>query len=248
MWLVNVLNSGVSLQSSIRGRGRSILMISAIVPGRGVMTTTRSDRNTAAIAALAAGTAAAQDRPVDRVSVRADVFFYGAHVPIMLGIVDGIYKKHGIDATFAAGRGSATTIQTVANMSDQFGFADGATLVRLTAQGLRAKQIVGILQIGSNSIMTLPDSGITKPQDLNGKTTGFAPGSATDQIFPAFAKKAGARLRQHQGDCRSIRRRGTACSCSRRSISTWRWRWRSFPSCRSAAAASSTSCASRITA
>ena len=37
----------------------------------------------------------------------------------------------------------------------------------------------------------MPDSGITKPQDLNGKTTGFAPGSATDQIFPAFAKKAG---------------------------------------------------------
>ena len=32
------------------------------------------------------GSAAAQDR----VSVRADVFFYGAHVPIMLGIVDGI--------------------------------------------------------------------------------------------------------------------------------------------------------------
>jgi NitT/TauT family transport system substrate-binding protein len=109
----------------------------------------------------------------------------------MLGIVDGIYKKHGIDATFVTGRGSGTTIQTVANMSDQFGFADGATLVRLAAQGLRAKQIVGILQVGSNSVMTLPDSGVTKPQDLNGKTTGFAPGSATDQIFPAFAKKAG---------------------------------------------------------
>jgi NitT/TauT family transport system substrate-binding protein len=39
--------------------------------------------------------------------------------------------------------------------------------------------------------MTLPDSGLTKPQDLNGKTTGFAPGSASDQIFPAFARKAG---------------------------------------------------------
>jgi NitT/TauT family transport system substrate-binding protein len=139
------------------------------------------------VAAFWAGDAAAQDK----VSVRADVFFYGAHAPIMVGIVDGIYKKHGIDATFATGRGSGTTIQTVANGSDQFGFADGATLVRLTAQGLRAKQIVGILQLGSNSIMTLPESGITKPSDLNGKTTGFAPGSATDQIFPAFAKKAG---------------------------------------------------------
>jgi NitT/TauT family transport system substrate-binding protein len=145
----------------------------------------------ASLSAISCASAAAQERPLDRVSVRADVFFYGAHVPIMLGIVDGIYKKHGIDASFATGRGSGTTIQTVANMSDQFGFADGATLVRLTAQGLRAKQIVGILQTGSNSIMTLPDSGITKPQDLNGKTTGFAPGSATDQIFPAFAKKAG---------------------------------------------------------
>src|SRR5436305_12246183 len=86
---------------------------------------------------LWAGCASAQDR----VSVRADVFFYGAHVPIMLGIVDGIYKQHGIDASFAAGRGSATTIQTVANLSDQLGFADGATLVRLSAQGLQAKQI-----------------------------------------------------------------------------------------------------------
>jgi NitT/TauT family transport system substrate-binding protein len=146
------------------------------------------------IAAVLAGSAAnaqAQTAPLDQVSVRADVFFYGAHVPIMLGIVDGIYKKHGIDATFAAGRGSGTTIQTVANNSDQFGFADGATLVRLSAQGLRAKQIVGMLQTGSNTVMTLPDSNITKPADLNGKTTGFAPGSATDQIFPAFAKKAG---------------------------------------------------------
>ena len=145
-----------------------------------------------------AGTAVAQ-APLDHVSVRADVFFYGAHVPIMLGIVDGIYKKHGIDATFATGRGSGTTIQTVANMSDQFGFADGATLVRLTAQGLHAKQIVGMLQTGSIAVMTLPDSNITKPQDLNGKTTGFAPGSATDQLFPAFAKKTGVDLASIKG-------------------------------------------------
>src|SRR5260370_12698255 len=123
----------------------------------------------AALLIIAPSVARSQGCPVDRVSVRADVFYYGAHVAIMLGIVDGIYKKHGIDATFAAGRGSATTIQTVANMSDQFGFADGATLVRLTAQGLRANQIVGILQIGSNFIITPPPPAIPQPPELHGQ-------------------------------------------------------------------------------
>jgi NitT/TauT family transport system substrate-binding protein len=142
-------------------------------------------------AALLATAAPALAQALDRVSVRADVFFYGAHAPIMVGIVDGIYKKHGIDVTFATGRGSSTTIQTVANGSDQFGFADAGALVRLTAQGLHAKQIVGMMQTGSYSIISFPESNILKPKDLEGKTTGFAPGGATDQIFPAFAKMTG---------------------------------------------------------
>ena len=145
----------------------------------------------ATAAALLTATADVYAQTPDRVAVRADVFFYGAHAPIMVGIVDGIYKKHGIDATFATGRGSSTTIQTVANMSDQFGFADAGALVRLTAQGLRAKQIIGMMQTGSYSIISFPESNIVKPKDLEGKTTGFAPGGATDQIFPAFAKMNG---------------------------------------------------------
>jgi NitT/TauT family transport system substrate-binding protein len=141
--------------------------------------------------ALLATATPASAQALDRVSVRADVFFYGAHAPIMVGIVDGIYKKHGIDVTFATGRGSSTTIQTVANGSDQFGFADAGALVRLTAQGLHAKQIVGMMQTGSYSIISYPQSNILKPKDLEGKTTGFAPGGATDQIFPAFARMTG---------------------------------------------------------
>lgn len=148
--------------------------------------------------ALSVG-AQSQELARDKVTVRADVFFYGAHIPIMVGIVDGIYAKHKIDANFVTGRGSGTTLQTVANQSDQFGFADGAALVRLAAKGLHAKQVMGFLEKTSYSVMTLPDSGLTKPLDLNGKTTGFAPGSASDQIFPAFAQKAGIDLKSIKG-------------------------------------------------
>ena len=138
------------------------------------------------LAALAAPVpAAAQLEPV---TLRADVFFYGSHVPFLSGIVNGIYEKHGLKVTAKPGRGSATVLQTVANRSDDFGFADGGTHVKLAAQGLKAKQIVGILQRSPMVVMAKPDSGISKPSDLNGRTGGFTPGSSPEQIFPAFAK------------------------------------------------------------
>jgi NitT/TauT family transport system substrate-binding protein len=135
--------------------------------------------------------AGAQEQKLDPVSLRVDVFFYGAHVPLLSGIVDGIYKKHGLDVTASTGRGSATTIQTVANGSDNFGFADGGTLVRLAAKGLKAKQIVGMLERNPMIVFTMPRSDVRVPKDLDGKTGGFSAGSSPEQLFPAFAKKTG---------------------------------------------------------
>jgi NitT/TauT family transport system substrate-binding protein len=134
---------------------------------------------------------AGQAQNLTPVTIRMDVFFYGSHVPILLGIVDGIYKKHGLEVTAQTGRGSATTIQTVANGTDQFGFADGGTLVKFAAQGLKAKQIVGILEKTPAVIFSFADKNIHAPKDLLGKTGGFGNGSAPEQLFPAFLKRAG---------------------------------------------------------
>jgi NitT/TauT family transport system substrate-binding protein len=139
--------------------------------------------------ALAAAPAAAQTAVP--VTVRVDVFFYGSHVPILYGIVDGIYKKHGLDVTAQTGRGSATTIQTVSAGTDQFGFADGGTLVKFAAQGLAARQIVGMLETNPSIIMSMPESGIKEPKDLAGRKGGFGNGSAPEQLFPAFLKATG---------------------------------------------------------
>jgi NitT/TauT family transport system substrate-binding protein len=143
---------------------------------------------------VAAGTRAGCAEDLVPVTVRVDVFFYGSHVPILLGIVDGIYKKYGLDVTALPGRGSATTIQTVAAGTDTFGFADGGTLVKFAAQGLKEKMIVGMLEKTPALVLAMPDSGISKPSDLNGHTGGFGNGSAPEQLFPAFAKATGVDL------------------------------------------------------
>jgi NitT/TauT family transport system substrate-binding protein len=140
---------------------------------------------------LAAGIASGHTEDLTPVTVRVDVFFYGSHVPILLGIVDGTYKKYGLDVTALPGRGSATTIQTVATGSDTFGFADGGTLVKFAAQGLKEKMIVGMLKKTPALVFAMPDSGINQPSDLNGRTGGFGNGSAPEQLFPAFAKATG---------------------------------------------------------
>ena len=157
---------------------------------------TAHPRRTLHAAAFALGLAAlaAPAAAQDAVTLRVDVFFYGAHVPLLAGIADGTYEKHGLKVNAQTGRGSATTIQTVGNKSDDFGFADGGTLIRFAAQGLKAKQIVGMLQKNPMIIMTKKTSNLVNPKDLNGRTGGFTPGSAPEQILPALASKVGIDL------------------------------------------------------
>lgn len=139
---------------------------------------------------LATGLPALAADPIP-VSLRVDVFFYGAHVPLLAGIADGTYEKHGLKVTAQPGRGSGTTLQTVGNRSDDFGFADSGTLVKLAVQDLKVKVIVGMLQKSPMVIMAKEASGIKQPKDLNGRTGGFTAGSAPEQIFPALASKTG---------------------------------------------------------
>jgi len=145
----------------------------------------------ALLAAIAVQGVASPASAQTAVTVRLDTFYYGSHVPILLGIVDGLYKKRGLEVTAATGRGSANTIQTVSAGTDQFGFADGGTLVKFAAQGLKAKQILGILETTPSIILTMPESGIKTAKDLVGKTGGFGIGSAPEQLFGAFAKGSG---------------------------------------------------------
>lgn len=144
----------------------------------------------AAFALTCLGAPAASAQALTPVSVRVDVFFYGSHVPILSGIVNGIYKKHGLEVTAQTGRGSGTTLQIVAAGTDHFGFADGGALTRFAAQGLKIKMILGILQSNPAIVLAMPESNIKTGKDLEGRTGGFAAGSAPEQLFPALAKAA----------------------------------------------------------
>lgn len=126
-----------------------------------------------------------------KVSVRTDVFFSGATLPLIVAKQKGYFKDAGLDVTINPGKGSATTLQTVANGSDDIGYADAGVLIQLAAKGATVEMIADMIQQSPLEVVTLAKAGINSPKDLAGKTGGFVDGSAGEQLWPAFAKAAG---------------------------------------------------------
>lgn len=148
---------------------------------------------TAALGLSACGSSgsASSSAGLTKVTVRTDVFYTGADLPLLAGIQDGIYRKYGLDVSINPGTGSTTTLQTVANGSDDIGLADAGSLVQAAGKGMPVEMVAGIVQRSPLAVFTKAGSGITSVQQLAGKTGGYAIGSAPEMLFPAFAKAAG---------------------------------------------------------
>jgi len=141
----------------------------------------------AAAAILASGPASA----LDKVTFRMNWYFGGFHAPFQLGLQRGYYKDEGIDLVLNEGRGSANTVQTVAAGSDDFGVADSSSVMLLASRGAEVKTIMTIHANSVFGVISLAETGIKQPKDLEGKRLAISAGDALTQLFPAFAKSAG---------------------------------------------------------
>lgn len=140
------------------------------------------------VSAAGACFAAFSAMAADKVSLRMDVFFHGPHAPFFLGIEKGFYKAENLDVTMHPGSGSGTVIKLIGNKNDDFGYADGATLVKAVSEGVPARMVMGLLQSSPMVIVSLKEFGIAKPADIPGKRMAGTPGSSPELMFPAFCK------------------------------------------------------------
>lgn len=107
------------------------------------------------------------------------IFYYGKE--------KGFFADQGINLDIEDGRGSASTIQSVAAGNDDFGFAAMPVLAQGANKITDVKMVCGVIEKTPNAIIALKSSGITEPSDLAGKTQGFTPGGET---VPADAFEA----------------------------------------------------------
>jgi len=138
-------------------------------------------------AAFAAWLVASSAFAADAVSLRLNWYLGGLHVPFYYGKERGFYAAEGIDLTINEGRGSANTVQVVAAGSDTFGLADSSSVILTASRGADVKSVMSLLNSTGFAVVSLAETGIKTPKDLEGKRLAVSPGDPLGQLFQALA-------------------------------------------------------------
>jgi NitT/TauT family transport system substrate-binding protein len=142
-------------------------------------------------AAIAAMASAQTSTPanVEKVNLRLNWVVAGNHAPFYLAQAKGFWTRCGLDVTMTPGTGSGATAQLVANGSQEFGLTDAVSITAARAHGLPVKSIGAVYQTNPSSIVSKKSAGITKLQDVAGKTWGAVPSGSPYLLLKALFKK-----------------------------------------------------------
>ena len=141
----------------------------------------------AAMAMSMAGMAGAADEgALTPVSFRLNYTAAGLHVPFYYALEKGYYEEVGLDVTIGEGTGSGTTAKLVGTGEDDLGLVDSASVASAVAQDIPIKIVCPVYAVNGFAAITLADSGIAVPKDLEDKKVGIATGDAPSNLFAAL--------------------------------------------------------------
>lgn len=101
----------------------------------------------------------------------------------------GFWKERGLDVTISRGFSSGNASKTVGLRRYDYGQADIAAMLKGVSAGLPLVSIGMVNQRSPVCIVTLKDSGIESPKDLEGKKLGGTPAGGSRNLWPPFAKR-----------------------------------------------------------
>lgn len=148
-------------------------------------------RKTVVFTALALlATAAQAERDV---RFTANWAFEASNAPFVLANQRGYFDEEGLDVTIDAGEGSSAVITRIAGGSYEAGFGDINTLIEFNARhpDNRQRMVYMIYNRPPLAIITLAESGIETPAQLEGRVIGAPANDSAYRMFPLFAEATG---------------------------------------------------------
>jgi NitT/TauT family transport system substrate-binding protein len=163
--------------------------------GKDVMTRKISRRTwlTGASAAVAAPYVSTFDRAIAAAELKFALPWipHGGYAFLFAAKNLGVWSNRGLNVQVDRGYGSGETCKRVALGQYDYGLADFATMVKLADDGLPLVCVAMVAHVSQLGILSLKESNIAKPKDLEGKTLGTTAGSADYALWPAFVAATG---------------------------------------------------------
>lgn len=117
-------------------------------------------------------------------SVPLDWYPNANHAGLFLALERGYYADEGLAPEFYTPADPTTVLQTVGAGRDTFGISYQTDVLLARAAEVPVMSVLALVQQPLQGIMTLTDSGITRPGNLVGKTIGY-PGIPSQEAFLA---------------------------------------------------------------
>ncbi len=113
------------------------------------------------------------------------------HSPYYVALDKGWYEEAGLDVNIIIGQGSGYSVTAIDAGTADIAIADAPVVFKYHNQGAAAKIIGIIFDKHPNAMYFWDDSGITKPQDIVGKTVAVPETDGHKVMWPAFAAMIG---------------------------------------------------------
>ena len=113
------------------------------------------------------------------------------HAGIYEAVANGYYEDEGIDLEIVEPTSTADTLKLIDAGKADFGIADGIDVATQIADGRGAKGVMAIAQRPLGGVITLADSGLDSPADLEGRTVGITGVPSDEAVLDTMVDAAG---------------------------------------------------------
>ncbi|MBI4282770.1 MAG: ABC transporter substrate-binding protein [Chloroflexi bacterium] len=128
---------------------------------------------------------------VTKVSLALDWYPNSNHAGFYVAQEKGYYRDEGLEVNIFVPANPEDVLKTVGAGRDDFGISYQAEVLLARGEGVPVKSIAALVQHPLNSIMTLEESGITRPSQLAGKKVGITGIPFEEALFSAMLEYDG---------------------------------------------------------
>lgn len=148
------------------------------------------DDSGADTAGTTAASGAALASPTDATLI-LDFLPNGVHAGIYRAAAQGYYEANNLNLEIIQPTSTADTLRLIDAGQADFGIADGIDLANQISEGRSARAIGAVVQVPLGGLITLEESGITDPAQLEGKTVGVTGVPSDNAIYETIISSAG---------------------------------------------------------